>query len=657
MAHPLKSLLASAPLLDRWTWRLLLAQWGGLLAVFVAFRLAFLLLYRADFAGIPAAEVWDSLLWGLRFDLSALFFYTGLPGLALLLASPWRRRVAVFWVQFGLVAALALVMFVLMGMDLFYYPFVGRRLSFEAVAMLNEWRPIAALVGKAYLPQALAILSLLGGLLLLAVRTLRRLAARPRPAVPLWSLAAQAVLLLLATVVLARGGLQVKPISENMAFRGPRMALGHLSLNAVFTATKAFDSREEKLSYYPPERALRIASALLGLPQPPPDPKFPLLRRQEEPPPATRRNLVVIVLESFSPQVIASMGGRKGVTENFDRLTRDGLLFTNFYASGTRSLEGIPAIVTGYPALPSQALIGSSLEQSALSSLAVILHDQGYATFFLHGAYRGSMYFDQFAARNGFERFIAKEDFPAAERKSDSTWGIFDHYSLERLHEELEAAKKPVFALYFSLSSHSPYELPDARFAKFSPDTPDAPVLNSFAYADFALGRFFALARNSDYWKDTVFIVTADHNMGGQGLNHLQAMHIPLLILNPGDPSFPRGRVNTTLGGQPAIAPTALQLLGVSARQSFGANSLLAPAPRRFSLFAWGGTAGWIDEKSLLVHDLSKPLALYHYREDPDLTRNVLAQAGPEDATVSEFQGYLQVVNNLLISNRVFSPR
>jgi hypothetical protein len=111
------------------------------------------------------------------------------------------------------------------------------------------------------------------------------------------------------------------------------------------------------------------------------------------------------------------------------------------------------------------------------------------------------------------------------------------------------------------------------------------------------------------------------------------------------------------LGSQVSIAPTALQLLGISASYDFPAASLLAPAAHRTALFAWGGTAGWMNETTLLVHDLTKPIALYRWRDDPRLERNLMGEpAALTDPAVTDFAGYLQTVNNLLVRNRV-APR
>lgn len=642
--------------LNRWAWRLLAAQAAVLMAAFMAYRLAFLAMYRGHFAAVPPGEVLLSLLTGLRFDAAVLAAYFGVPALAFFLFSPLAIRRHVYWTQFALAAALAAAMFVLMSVDLFYYAFVGRRVSFEVVAMANDWRPIAVLVWRAYRWPTAGILLLLAALLALAAWAVRGLVRQPYQSVPWWSQAAQSAALLLGLALAARGGIQVKPLSESMAFRSAHLALGHLALNAVFTATKAFGRGHAQYTLLPEEEAERATLRLLELPDPPALPGYPLWRRVEVPPVPRPRNLVLIVLESFSPQFIGAMGGPPGITPRFDALAREGLFFPNFYANGTRSLEGIAALLTGYPALPNAALIGSSLEQNAMASLSGILKRHGYRTVFLHGAYRGSMWFDHFAARHGFDTYIAKEDFPDPKGMSDSTWGIFDHYALERLHRELEASPKPVFAFFFSLSSHTPYELPGPGFAAFPANMPESRMLNSYHYTDEALGRFFDLARRSSYWKDTVFIVTADHNLGGSALNRRETMHIPLLILNPADPSFAPG-INPTLGSQAAVAPTALHLLGISASHNFAARSLLDPAVRRFSLFAWGGTAGWLDERWLLIHDLTRPIALYRWREDLELKENLLGRPeGHGTSAVTDFAAYLQTVNNLLVRNRLAPP-
>ncbi|HUJ76226.1 MAG TPA: sulfatase-like hydrolase/transferase, partial [bacterium] len=357
-------------LVNVWAWRVLLWQWAVLLVLFTAFRLLFLAQYWPLYKTQPPAQVALSLLVGLRFDASTIMFLAGIPGIVFLLVSPWAGRPWAFWVLFAYWAALTLAVTILHAVDLYYYGFVGRRVSFEAVSMLREWRPIAAMVAQGYGLQTVAGLALLGAGLAAAIWGFGRLAAHAYQPVPAWSLILQALLLFLAGVLVGRGGLQTKPLSEGMAFRTDNMALGHLSLNPVFTSVLALDHRATVLHYYPEEQAERVTRTLLELPDPPPNPRYPLLHQTAvapRPAGSAPKNLVILTIESLSPRFIGAMGARLDVTPRFDELTREGMFFDHFYASGTRSLEGIPAILTGYPALPTQALLGSPLEQSGMS--------------------------------------------------------------------------------------------------------------------------------------------------------------------------------------------------------------------------------------------------------------------------------------------------
>jgi arylsulfatase A-like enzyme len=184
-------------------------------------------------------------------------------------------------------------------------------------------------------------------------------------------------------------------------------------------------------------------------------------------------------------------------------------------------------------------------------------------------------------------------------------------------------------------------------------------MLNSARYADYSLGRFFDWARKSSYWRNTVFVVTANRNFGKGRMDWRSRMRIPLLILDPGNPEFPAGRVNQTVGSHMDLPPTLLDMIGVSASQAFLGHSLLRPALHRYVLFAGGSVAGWLTRSSLLLHDLSKPLALYAYRNDPHLSRNLLRDGAPRagHAEIRQFQSFLQTANNLLIRGRVFPAR
>lgn len=643
-------------LLNDWSWRALLVLWAGLLGLLTVARVVFAVMYWGALTDATWRDLVLAFLNGARFDLSVIFAFTGIPALAVLLLSPLPGRRVLHWLLFAWVAVLGLAFAVLSAIDVNYYAYVARRVSFEVVEMRHDWRPIAALIASGYTVQVVAVLAAAVGLLWLWGRWYARTLARPWQPVHWWSHLVQVAVLFPLIVLIIRGGIQKKPLSVGMAFLGPHIAVGHLTLNPEFTAVSAWwRGKEGRLTFMKDTAAVERTRTLLGLPATPADPHYPLLHRQRSLPLKQPRNLVIITIESFSAQFTNALGGTHNVTPEFDKLVQEGLLFSNFHASGTRSLEGIASILTGFPALPTHTLIGSTAEQTSVRSLPLILKDHGYSAFFLHGAFRGSMWFDTFAQRHGFDKYIAKEDFPDADKISDSMWGVYDEYTLQRFHQELEKAKKPVLGFYFSLNPHTPYELPDPRFKVFGPGQPQADLLNAVHYTDYALGRFFDKARKSDYWNHTVFVITADHNLGKWKLNARDRMWIPLLILVPGDPHFPRGVQSDTLGSQVDIAPTLMELLGITDVHAFAGRSLLDPVRRRFALFGWGNRVGWLTNDLLLIHDLERPLYLYDRHKDPTLTHDLFSR-GVDPASVpavQDLEAYLQALNNLLVDNRL----
>jgi len=640
----------------RWAWRQVLGQAGVLLLMFTAFRVAFFLRYRGEFDADGLGSVLGAFAAGLRFDVAAIATLGGIPWLVLVALGgvPWRVWVAR---AAGTVVVLAGGWaFVLFAVDLFYYSHVGRRLSFEAVELWGDWRPIAVMIGKGYgLPTALELAVLALGLGA-ASWAVARAAARPAHPAGWWRHGLHGVAALLLVVLVGRGGLAPKPLHVGAAFGDTRYTLGHLTLNPVFTVLRVIGDRGRglyPLHFVPAAEGLAVTRDLIGRDRPAPDSRFPLVERRVSRNGERRRNVVVIVLESFSSDLTGVLGGRRGITPSFDRLAAEGRLYANFYAVGTRSIEGIATLLTGFPALPGATLLAGALEQHRLRGLPEVLKEKGYASFFLHGAFRGSMGFDRMAARLGFDRYIAQEDFAEAEAHSDGVWGIYDEFAFDRLQAELERAQKPVFAFFFSLTSHTPFTLPAGAPRPFGPGEPEADKLNSFAYTDRALGRFFARARQSAYYRDTTFVVTADHHFGGNELPLLQRHWIPLLIVSPGDPALAAGR-DATLGGQADVPATLLDLLDLSTTDAFVGRSLLRPAAPRRVLLALGSNSAWLSESGLLIHDLTRPVAFYRYRSDPALEENLLSAQAPRPPAVAEFEGYVQTLNNLLLANRVF---
>jgi len=273
------------------------------------------------------------------------------------------------------------------------------------------------------------------------------------------------------------------------------------------------------------------------------------------------KNYVLILMESLGAEFVGSLGGLP-LTPEMDALAKQGLAFTNLYATGTRSVRGIEATTTGFLPSPARAVVKLPKAQQNFYTIADTLNDAGYDSQFIYG---GNAHFDnmrRFLANNGFAEIIERKDFPTD--AFSSSWGVADEYLFDRLHQELmqrsaSPDSSPLFSFTFTSTNHEPYEHPVGKVAAFN--TPTNTVENAVQYTDWALGRFFATAKKSPYWDNTIFLVVADHNsrVYGDQLLPIERFHIPGMFIGGGiEPQdYPE------LASQIDLPVTALSLLGV----------------------------------------------------------------------------------------------
>lgn len=273
------------------------------------------------------------------------------------------------------------------------------------------------------------------------------------------------------------------------------------------------------------------------------------------------KNLVILLQESLGARYVGGLGGLP-LTPHLDKAMQQGWNFTNLYATGTRSVRGIEAIMTGFTPTPSRSVVKLDKSQRDFFTLASLLTQQGYHTQFIYG---GESHFDNmksFFLGNGVQEIVDMDDF--AKVDFEGSWGASDedlydqaHVEFEQLHQE----NKPFFSLVFTSSNHSPYEYPDGKIIQY--DAQKHTRNNAAKYADHALGQFLQKAQGAEYWQDTVFLIVADHDsrVAGASLVPVERFRIPGVILGKGiEP-----KQDSRLVSQIDLAPTLLSLIGVSA--------------------------------------------------------------------------------------------
>lgn len=286
-------------------------------------------------------------------------------------------------------------------------------------------------------------------------------------------------------------------------------------------------------------------------------------------------NLVILLQESLGATFVESLGGVP-VTPNLEKLKDQGIWFEQMYATGTRSVRGIEAVVTGFQPTPADSTVKLSLSQKNFFTLASLLAKQGYNTEFIYG---GETHFDNmksFFMGNGFQQVFGQKDYKNP--VFVGSWGASDEDLLNKTHEQLlkhHASGKPFFTLAFSSSNHAPFEFPDGRIELY--EQPKATDNNAVKYADYAIGKFIERAQKSEYWKDTIFIIVADHDIRVRGdtLVPIERFHIPALILGA---DLEPQRIKS-ITSQIDLPVTALSLMGINAQTPMTGRDISSESP------------------------------------------------------------------------------
>lgn len=305
-----------------------------------------------------------------------------------------------------------------------------------------------------------------------------------------------------------------------------------------------------------------------------------------------RPNIVIILLESWSADMIESLGGNAGFTPEFRELEKEGLLFTEFYATANRSQQAIASLFSGLPGLPVTALTDHPEKYPSVPSLVKIMNGEGYFTSFTFGGklIYGNM--KSYLLDNKFDLIVEQDDLES--KYGAGKLGVHDEFVFEYFEEQISKQEQPFFSSLFTLSSHSPYDFPGERhFKKLGMEEDFA---NSVFYTDRELAKFFQKAKKQEYWKNTLFVIMADHSHNtykNHPVHSFEYHKIPLLITGGALGEEFRGKQNNKLCSNVDVTKTLLKQLGMNADDFFWSKDILNPYSPEFAYFELNDGFGW----------------------------------------------------------------
>jgi phosphoglycerol transferase MdoB-like AlkP superfamily enzyme len=445
-------------------------------------------------------------------------------------------------------------------------------------------------------------------------------------------------------VIGTRGGIQLKPISIINAGRFTNSKNVALVLNTPFSIIKTINKTKlEDYRFYSSDKEIEKV--------------YSPIHFQKKTGEFNTTNVVIIIMEGFSEEYIGSVnknldkGRYKGYTPFLDSLIKVSLYFNNAYSNGKRSIDAIPAITSSIPNLMNNPYISSIYAGDNIYSIPKLLREKGYKSYFFHGGTDGTMGFDSYCKMAGFDKYYGRKEYNN-DKDFDGKWGIFDEEFLQYCATNLNNSRQPFFAEIFTLSSHHPYKVPDRYNSKFHGGP--LPIHRSIEYADYSLSRFFATASNMPWFKNTLFIITADHTSEASYpfyQSNLGIFSVPVLYYK--SDTILRG-VNYEITQHIDIMPSLMDYLNYDKPYIAFGKSVFDSSAAYFAINYLNNTYQLIEEGYTLQFDGKQDVSLYNITNDSLLTKNLLGTGLKIEKHLSDrIKAIIQSYNSRLINNKM----
>jgi phosphoglycerol transferase MdoB-like AlkP superfamily enzyme len=437
-------------------------------------------------------------------------------------------------------------------------------------------------------------------------------------------------------IIAARGGMQTKPIQTITASYYGDAQNAALVLNTPFTIIQSIGKKNlETKNYFSNEELDTI---------------FSIDKNYNSSSLFTPKNVVIIILESFSNEYIGKLNKGTSYSPFLDSLMNEGYLYSNAFANGKKSNEAMPSVIASIPSLMDEAYTGSIYQNNNINTLPTLLKSKGYSSAFFHGGFNGSMNFDAFAKKSGYDKYYGMNEYDNTS-DYDGNWGIYDHKFMQYFAEILGSTPKPFLATFFSLSSHMPYSIPEEFKEKFK--NVDNPKHRSYLYADYSLKMFFEYAKTKMWYTNTLFVILPDHTPDAENIYYdtkVSYYKIPILFY---DPTFNFKGESKIVADQVDVMPTILDYLHYDKSfKAFGKSLLSEKNNNAMTVNYRDGIYQCIDSNYVLQYSNDQVLAFYKYSDDWYLKNNLKEKNITRmQEMLNYLKAYIQKFNVTLIDN------
>ncbi|MFP4469254.1 MAG: LTA synthase family protein [Bacteroidales bacterium] len=394
-----------------------------------------------------------------------------------------------------------------------------------------------------------------------------------------------------------RGGLQEIPINQSQSYFSPHIILNQTATNNAFNIAISLIENTKSMTdnpykFYDPAIAKKTVENIYKSEK---DTTVSILN-------TSRPNIVLLILESWSADLIESLGGEPGITPEFRQLEEEGILFTGMLSTGSRSEQGMAAIFSGFPA---HALTSITVQPDKFIHLPTItreLNELGYHSSFYFGGQLIYGNIKSYILYNEFDRVREGADFDDSLPRGKL--GIHDEYTMAKVINDMNTEKEPFFTALFTLSSHSPYDQPMREVFDWGDN--ERRYINSAYYTDSCLGVFMREARKYDWYDNTLFVMVADHSHNSYRnwpFASIEYHRIPMLWYGEVIKPEYRGSQNYQPGSQVDLSASLLVQLNLPHEEFHWSRNLFNPYSPRFRYFGYENGLIWEEGSASFCYD------------------------------------------------------
>ena len=569
--------------------------WLPLLAVQ---KPVFLLYHHALASGCSLSDYLKVITHGLLLDCTMAGYLTALP-LLMTLVSIWLPGTFYKKLLKGYFGIMAVLIAAIFSVDVALYGYWGFRLDATLFFYLQSPKDAMASVplGQFFAQLGMFVVYASG-----IYWVLKKCIVPLFPETQVRKRLSGSLVILLSGGILfipIRGGVTTSTANVGMVYFSQNQFLNHSAINPCFSLIASLSKQQDfaaQFNFFPEEERKEVMETLSS------SPRTGYGNEEDSMKPQTllntsRPNILIILMESFSANAVGAVGGDSVITPNLNRLSREGVLFTNMYANSFRTDRGIVSVLNGYLAQPTTSIMKYPAKSQTLPSIAKSLTNEGYIANMLYGGDINFTNMQSYFFGSGYSRITADRDFPITSRLSK--WGAHDDITFRYLYEDIKSRdnQAPWLTTFLTLSSHEPFEVPYHRLDEMGL------YPNSVAFTDSCIGHFIEKLKELPVWKNTLVIFVSDHgypypkDVTGY---EPRRYHIPMLWIGG---AVKKPVVIDKLANQTDLAATLLNQLEIDHDAFTFSRNILSPDYPEYAFYTYSNGFGFIDSTGISVYD------------------------------------------------------